>query len=166
MHRLCRILILLGLCLWGISPAQAEPTIGAPAPQLTAKELDGSGFNLHALRGKLVIVHFWATWCPACREEMPALDSFYRQYHAKGVEVIAVSADMSRKRDDVADFMKAYAFPAAMLGEVTENGFGRPEELPVTYIIGPDGTLRFKITPDAQVLTAQWLAQNAAPLLR
>jgi len=58
------------------SAAAAEPQL---APPLTATLLDGSRFSLSAHSGKVVLVNFWASWCAPCREEMPAIDSFYRK---------------------------------------------------------------------------------------
>ena len=81
--------------------AFASVTVGNAAPALVVPELDGQTFDLSALRGKVVIVNFWATWCPPCRKEMPALDAFYRRYHGNGLEMIGVSADRPHDRSDV-----------------------------------------------------------------
>ena len=82
----------------GVSEAGAE--VGRPAPSLVASDLNGQTFDLSALRGKVVVVNFWATWCPPCREEMPALNAFYERYHSKGLEMIGLSTD--RARDEFA----------------------------------------------------------------
>ncbi|MGO8917457.1 MAG: TlpA disulfide reductase family protein [Stellaceae bacterium] len=138
---------------------------GQPAPALAAAELDGGGFDLGALRGKVVIVNFWATWCPPCREEMPALDAFYRQYHDQGLEMIGISADRPRDRGDVVKVMHAFAYPAAMLRDAKVNGFGNPAALPVTYIVDAAGIVRAVMTPDKVVITEESLKQAVTPLL-
>ena len=130
--------------------AYAEAEISQPAPSLAAPELDGTAFDLGALKGKVVIVHFWATWCPSCREEMGILDAFYRKNHARGVEVIAPSVDKSRKRDEVRDTMKSVAFPAILLDDATVNDFGKPGAIPVTYIIDGKGILRGGLRPTSK----------------
>ena len=137
--------------------AYAEAEIGQPAPSLAAPELDGTAFDLSANKGKIVIVHFWATWCPSCREEMGILDSFYRKYHALDVEVIAPSVDRSRKKDEVQNIMKSIAFPAILLDDATVNDFGKPTSIPVTYIIDGKGILRARLTPDQQPMTEKEL---------
>ena len=68
----------------------------AAAPALVATALDGQTFDLAKLRGKVVLVNFWATWCAPCRKEMPTLDAFYRRYRAQGFEMIGVSVDFAR----------------------------------------------------------------------
>jgi peroxiredoxin len=147
------------------SGAQAATAIGQPAPALAVAELGGQPFDLGALRGKVVVVNYWATWCPPCREEMPALDAFYRAYHARGVEMIGLSADRPRDRDAAVKMMQSFAYPAAMMRDAKPNGFGAPESLPVTYVIDAEGVVRAKLQPDQTVVTEQGLADLVLPLL-
>lgn len=155
------VVVLVSLC----PPAQASPTIGAPAPVLVGPELDGRTFDLAALRGTTVIVNFWATWCTPCRQEMPALNAFYRRYHAQGLEVIGISADRPRDRDDVAQTMQAFIYPAAMLRDLTQNGFGDPGAIPITYVIDTRGIVRAIFTPNETGVTEQALDRAVLPLL-
>jgi peroxiredoxin len=145
--------------------ARADAEIGKPAPPLVAKTLDGKDFDLSSLNGKVVVVHFWATWCPACREEMPALEAVWRHEHSKGMEVLAISADRPRARADVDQVMKYFTFPAALLSAVSKNDFGTVTAIPVTYIIGKDGSVADIISPDAQILSAQNLDDEVNKLL-
>ena len=78
--------------------AFAVAEVGQPAPALVVPELNGQSFDLSALRGKVVVINFWATWCQPCRQEMPALSAFYRQYHGQGLEMIGLSADRPHER--------------------------------------------------------------------
>ena len=105
-------------------------------------------FDLRAQRGKVVIVNFWATWCPPCRKEMPALDAFYRRYHGQGLEIIGVSADRPHDRSDVLKVAQSISYPAAMMGDAKTNDFEDPSELPVTYIVDAHGVVRAKLTSD------------------
>jgi len=139
--------------------------VGQPAPALTATELNGKGFDLGALRGQVVVINFWATWCSPCREEMPALDAFYRQHHGQGLDMIGISADRPRDRGNVVKVMQAFAYPAAMLGDASANGFGKPDVLPVTYIVDPTGVVRAVMTPDKVAITRESLKQVVTPLL-
>lgn len=127
--------------------AFASTTVGDAAPALVVPELDGKAFDLSAQRGKVVIVNFWATWCPPCREEMPALDAFYRRYHGKGVDMIGVSMDRPHDRSDVTKVMQSLSYPAAMMDDATVNDFGPPNVLPVTFVVDGSGVLRAKFTP-------------------
>lgn len=145
--------------------AWASAGVGQPAPALVVPELNGQPFDLAALRGKVVVVNYWATWCPPCREEMPALDAFYRHYHERGVEMIGLSADRPRDRDAAAKMMQSFAYPAAMMKDARPNGFGAPESLPVTYVIDAEGIVRAKLQPDQTVVTEQGLAALVQPLL-
>lgn len=156
-----------GLGAAALAPlASAATKIGEPAPPLVGSELGGDSFDLGALRGKTVIVSFWATWCVPCRTEMPILDRFYRQHHAEGLDMIAVSADRPRDRGDVVKVMRAYSYPAAMLRDLKENGFGAPGALPVTYVVDAEGVLRAKFQPDETGVSAKELDDVVLPLLK
>ncbi len=145
--------------------ARAATEIGQRAPSLVVQELDGQTFDLGAARGKVVVVNFWATWCPPCREEMPALDAFYRRYHGQGLEVIGLSADRTHDRSDVRKAMQSFSYPAAMLEDAKVNDFGTPSELPMTFVIDGNGTVRAKLTPDEKSVTEKSLGDAVLPLL-
>jgi cytochrome c biogenesis protein CcmG, thiol:disulfide interchange protein DsbE len=127
-----------------LSSAEAAPAIGQPAPPLTATALDGQTLDLSELRGKVVLVNFWATWCAPCRKEMPTLDAFYRRYHGQGLELIGISVDFAR---DAAKMRKAagtVTYPTVMASDIPVNGFGPPDGVPITYVIDSAGVIRDK----------------------
>lgn len=84
------ILALLGLLWWGLRKAQAGPVESGMAPDFTITGFDGSTVTLSDLRGQVVIVNFWASWCPPCREEAAYLEETWRKYEGKGVIFIGV----------------------------------------------------------------------------
>jgi thiol-disulfide isomerase/thioredoxin len=147
------------------APAFASATVGNAAPALEVLELDGRAFDLNALHGKVIVVNFWATWCPPCREEMPALDAFYRRYHGEGLELIGLSADRPHDRSDVAKVMQSYSYPAAMLEDAKVNDFGAPDVLPVTFVVDRSGVIRAKLTPEQTPVSEKTLADAVLPLL-
>ena len=153
--------ILFGSC----SVAFAAPQIGDTAPALVVRQLDGSEFNLASRRGTVVVINVWATWCPPCRAEMPALDAFYRHHRDEGVEVIGLSADDLHDRKDVVKVMHDFSYPAALAAEATANGFGVAKVLPITYIVGADGIIGAILKPGHSTITEETLVSAAVPLL-
>lgn len=145
--------------------AFAEVTVGNAAPALVVPELNGKSFDLSALHGKVVIVNFWATWCPPCRKEMPALDAFYRRYHGDGLEMIGVSTDRPHDRSDVIKAMQSLSYPVAIMSDATVDDFGAPDALPMTVIVDGNGIVRAKFTPDQTPVTEKSLADAVLPLL-
>jgi peroxiredoxin len=139
--------------------------MGQAVPEFTAPDLTGAPLDLKRWRGKVVVVHFWATWCPSCREEMPALDAFYVHHHAQGMEVIGISLDRPRDRDSVKAYMSGFHFPAVLLSEAETNGFGAPDALPVTYVIDTHGIVKGIFTPYKTTLSEQVLEGAVVPLL-
>ena len=147
------------------SIALAALAVGQPAPALVVDTLDGHAFDIAKLRGKVAIVNFWATWCPPCREEMPALDAFYKHHREQGVELIGMSADSPHDADEVVKVMKSFSYPAAMVNKARTNGFGAPRILPVTYVIDSQGVVRAILRPDKLQITEQSLNEIVLPLL-
>ncbi len=151
------------LCLAAMAFASA--TVGNAVPALVVPELDGQAFDLSAQHGKVVVVNFWATWCPPCREEMPALDAFYRRYHGQGLEMIGLSTDRPHDRSDVTKVMQSYSYPAAVLDDAKVNDFGSPDVLPVTFVVDRSGVIRATLTPGQTPVTEKSLSDAVLPLL-
>lgn len=122
--------------------ARAAPEIGAAAPALVLTALDGTTFDLAKLRGKVVLVNYWATWCGPCRKEMPKLDAFYRRYHRRGLEIIGISIDFQRDFAKVRKAVQALAYPTAVAKAITDDGFDTPKGVPITWVIDVDGKVR------------------------
>lgn len=162
MKRFWALLLLTMTCC----PAQAgEPAAGAPAPEFVAEELNGSTVDLSKLKGEVVLVHFWATWCLLCHEEAQALDKFYRAHHKDGLEIIGVSLDRYSDRDKVKAFMQSYAFSSAMVDDAHPNGFGVPSAIPLTYVIDRKGIIRLAVSPDLVPLNQHNLDGSVLPML-
>jgi peroxiredoxin len=79
----------------GAAPAYAIPKVGDLAPDAQLTLIDGSHVRLSDLRGQVVVLNFWATWCVPCRRELPMLDGFYRARHSAGLRVFAVATEGS-----------------------------------------------------------------------
>jgi len=129
--------------LW-TGAAHAAPEIGAAAPSLVVTTLDGRTFDLTKLHGKVVLVNYWATWCAPCRKEMPTLDAFYRRHREQGLEIIGISIDFARDSEKMRRMAASQTYPMARSGDISDNGFGQPEGVPVTYVIDAEGTVRDK----------------------
>jgi thiol-disulfide isomerase/thioredoxin len=103
--------------------------------------LNGKNVTLGALKGKVVFLNFWATWCPPCREEMPSMETLYQHFKDRGLEFLAV--DIQESGDDVGAFMEKYGlnFPAALdsSGNIS-NRYGI-RSIPTTFIIDREGLI-------------------------
>jgi thiol-disulfide isomerase/thioredoxin len=143
--------------------SSAKP--GSPAPPLAGPELSGEAFDLSKLRGKVVIVDFWATWCAPCRAEMPLLDALYRQHRAEGLELIGISTDRPRERAKVREIMEALSYPAALSEDTKANGFGEMRIIPKTFVIDRNGVVRAALGGDGSAPTEERLKAAVLPLL-
>lgn len=148
-------------------PALANDLIvGKTAPPITLNTLDGKQIDLRDLRGKVVILTFWATWCDPCREELPLL-SRYAQEHAKqGLVVLGFSLDEPDQLDQVRAIANNLSFPVGLLGDPHVPGYGRIWHLPVSFTIDRNGRLVDDGWQDKQpAWTADRLEQVVTPLL-
>lgn len=164
-QRAAWVLAVLGTASVALPVARAAPAAGQTAPALVVQTLDGANFDLSQHRGHVVIVNFWATWCPPCRDEMPVLDAIAGRYADRGVEIIGVSVDRRGDRKAVGEVMRAYHYPAGLLDDAKVNGFGAPRALPVTYVVDAEGTVRSVLLPGRGALTAEMLEGAITPLL-
>jgi cytochrome c biogenesis protein CcmG/thiol:disulfide interchange protein DsbE len=151
------------------APAAAlavPPAIGKPAPALIVRELNGRRFDLAKLRGKVVLVNFWATWCSPCRIEMPTLNAFYRRYHARGLDLLGLSIDEAPDDGKVRQVMRRFSYPGALASAAKVDGFGEPVAVPVTYVIDARGVLRAQLQAEGPAgVSAQALERAVLPLL-
>jgi len=122
--------------------AAAAPEIDKAAPALVVTALNGQTFDLAKLRGKVVLVNYWATWCAPCRKEMPKLDAFYRRYHEQGLEIIGISIDFPRDADKARKVARTLAYPLALSQAISDNGFGEQKAVPFTWVVDTDGKIR------------------------
>ncbi|MDQ2640488.1 MAG: TlpA family protein disulfide reductase [Pseudomonadota bacterium] len=135
-----RAWLILVAALAGLSSAPAVAMkVGDIAPDFTRADLAGKEVRLSGYRGKLVLLNFWATWCPPCREELPVFSRWQKDLQARGLQVIGLSMD-----DDVAEVKKFLAeypvtFPIAMGGAKFAEQFGGVLGVPLTYLIDAQG---------------------------
>ncbi len=144
-HRL-PLLLLLALISTAFSAGCSKAITSAP--DVTFTELTGKKIALKDLRGKPVIVTFWATDCPSCIEEIPDLIDLYSRYHASGLEMIAVAMYYDPP-NHVVDMTQAKQLPYPVALDLTSEhaqAFGGIMFTPSTFLIGPDGSIVKKQT--------------------
>lgn len=134
-------------------------------PSLTVEQIDGKNFDLSKLRGKVVLINFWAAWCRDCRNEMPILDEFYRAHQDKGLEMISVSIDRKKDRENVLKLAKDVSYPIAMLIDAKNNNFDLPESIPTAYFIDKNGNIAAQIVINNSQITKEDLEEIFLSLL-
>jgi cytochrome c-type biogenesis protein len=118
-----------------------------PAPDVELQTLEGQPFHLTELRGRVVLLNFWATWCIPCRAEIPEFNAMQRELKPRGLEVVGVSTSPGDTVEAIRDFQKELKQEYTVLRGPEEIGvkFGNGPGLPVTYLIDRDGRIRQKI---------------------
>jgi cytochrome c-type biogenesis protein len=124
-------------------PAQSQLKIGSTAPNFTLTDTDGHAVSLAALKGKPVLINFWATWCGPCRDELPLIHEEYLAHRAQGLQVVAIDFG-DESADTVRHFWKGLGLePAPVLdpGGQASRAYGitLKNGLPVSVLIGRDG---------------------------
>jgi peroxiredoxin len=119
-------------------------TLSGPAPGFSLQSSSGEQVSLESLKGKVVMVNFWATWCVPCRQEMPHLQALYERYESLGFELLAVNVEKN-KDEEVKKWLAEtpVTFPVLFdpANEVTK--LYKVQTMPSTVLIGRDGTMRF-----------------------
>lgn len=134
------------------------------APPLSLTDLRGRVVRLSDYRGKIVLVNFWATWCPPCRAEVPDLVRWQREYKGRGLQVLGVTYPPT-DRAEVRQFVRRFRvnYPVLLGTRETKALFIEGETLPVTIVLDREGNVRERIEG---ILLSEEFEEKIKPLLR
>ncbi len=143
------ILVVIIGAVWLQSSKYAPVTVGAPAPEFTLADRNGKEYSLSSLRGKVVFVNFWATWCKSCKEEMPSMQALYSYMKERDMpfEMLAISMDRVTTQKGIEPFAKSLGltFPILLDAWGRTDGKYKLTGVPETYIIDRNGNVAEKI---------------------
>jgi thiol-disulfide isomerase/thioredoxin len=119
--------------------APPPPRVGSVLRLTDVPLLDGRRFSAAEAEGQVTVLYWWASWCPYCAQQSPAMEALWQAQQGRGLRMLALSID--RKEDAARQYLarKGYTFPAAMLTPALARVLPKPRGLPVTVVRGRDG---------------------------
>lgn len=140
------------LWIW-VSAVPASATTGGPipspragfaAPDFSLELLSGGQVTLSELRGQAVVINLWASWCPPCREEMPAIQAVYEEYRERGLEILAVNTTYQDRERDAAAFVQQFGltFPVPLDRSGSVSRQYQLRALPTTFFVDRAGVIQ------------------------
>jgi peroxiredoxin len=154
-----RLLAASALAAAGL-PTQAAVTASSPAPDFTLPSMEGRNLRLQELRGQVVLLNFWATWCGPCRQEMPHLNRLYDKYRASGFTLLGVNIDDDTRRAGDLATKLGLRFPVLFDTEKRVSRLYDVGSMPATVLVDRDGRVRhihrgyregYEVTYDEQI---------------
>jgi peroxiredoxin len=144
---LVTVMLVFGYKMAGKGPAKRASAAGQPAPDFSLQSIEGKTLHLSDLRGKAVVVNFWATWCQPCKIEMPWFVELQKQYGPEGLQIVGISADEDTTADELGKFTKEMGinYPILLGKEEVEQAYGGIQFLPVTVFVDRDGKIVDKV---------------------
>jgi cytochrome c biogenesis protein CcmG, thiol:disulfide interchange protein DsbE len=138
----CRLVsAVLAIAVSAVSHAHAKnPQVGDIAPPFSMTTLEGEEISLESMKGKVVLLNFWATWCAPCREELPMMDGYYRIRKDAGLRVVAVTTENSVPTYKLKPLAAVLAIPMARKFKGKYKIMGA---VPTSYIIDRQGIVRY-----------------------
>jgi len=134
-----RFVAVAALAAWAVDGgAQAAPKVGQPAPDFTVTTFGGHTVKLADLKGDVVILNFWATWCGPCRKELPLLEAYFRAYNKYGFQVLAVATEDSVPDSALKPLAAKLTIP---LVKRMKGPYHDLDAVPTNYIIDRSGKL-------------------------
>ena len=112
-----------------------------PAPKFHAKSLDGEKFNNESVKGKAVLIEFWATWCPYCKRDQPAIDAILEEYEPQGLIVLAVDVRESRKKVQKYLETSPRACKVVLMDDINLTAMFAAKSFPFYVLIDPNGKI-------------------------
>ena len=142
MKKICAALLLIGLIGVGCSASAQQGGARQPAADFNLQGLDGRPIRFSALKGKVVLLDFWATWCPPCRAEIPHFKELYTAYKGKGLEIIGASLDQGGPKM-VRSFIREQGvnYPMVMADAQLAEAYGGIRGIPTTFLIDKQGKI-------------------------
>jgi thiol-disulfide isomerase/thioredoxin len=168
------VLVLVGITIYvdratrlpvqQVQTVAAEAHLGKPAPELKLKDLDGRDVALADLKGKVVFVNFWATWCEPCQEEIPTLIDMQNKYASKGFTVLGIAMDdegksvvapfVAKEKYDVNGQKSLINYPIVIGSDEAADKFGGIMGYPTSFLISRSGKqiVKFQGAPDPEMI--------------
>ena len=144
-RRVCAALVVLVVASCAPSENSGPPRLGEAARPHDAATLAGDTVSLESMKGKVVLLNLWATWCTPCRMETPYLQSVYDEFSEQGFEIVGISMDTGDAAEDVAMFVDEYQVTYTILHDPQMRGMEIYQVLglPATFLIDREGVLRW-----------------------